>query len=68
MKEIMEALNIQIDGFEIKENHYANVDDANRLIKALGGTYEVKPMSSTDSVCVYITALALRKMFEEAGK
>jgi len=64
-KEIMEALNIQIEKFEIKGDHYANVEDANRLIKSLGGSYEVKRESASESVCVYITYLAVRKLFEE---
>tara|TARA_Y100000310_G_C20293205_1_gene628153 strand:- start:283 stop:492 length:210 start_codon:yes stop_codon:yes gene_type:complete len=63
-KEILDALNSQIEKFEKKGDHYANADDANKLIKALGGTCHVDPMKATESVGIYITFLAVKKMFE----
>jgi hypothetical protein len=67
INEIMECLETIIGRFELNKDIPARVDDANRLIKLLDGNYEVSIESTTDSVCFYITSLAVKKMFKIAN-
>jgi len=64
MDKVMDALNYQIEQFEKNPHHIADPLDANRIIRELGGVFEVGMYSSAQSVCVYITVLAVRRMFE----
>jgi hypothetical protein len=62
MKDIISILNDQI--CEIESFGYATPESGQRIIESLGGSFNIKIDSNTQAVCVYMTALAIKKMFE----
>ena len=65
MKDIIEALDLQLREIKINDLQCATADSMNKIIKALGGDLEVDVYSNTQAVCVYVTTLAIKKLFKE---